>query len=363
MREVPSVDGVGLTLSVVVPATDQPATLGRCRAAILAADDPPEELIVIEEPPGAGPAAARNAGAERATGSVLVFIDSDVIVRRDVFSRIRAAFEADPELMALFGSYDDSPSAHGVVSTYRNLLHHYMHQRYDGLASTFWAGLGAVRRDTFMAVGGFDARALPRPVRGGHRTGSSPPCPRLPHRARSEHPGGASQEVVASAHGRHRFPASRRAVDRAAARAWPGGGTPEREQASPPERRLLAGAVGAASAGRRGLTAILTMLFLRLNVKFYALLLRRAGPRTAIVGIGLHIVHNVTALAAAPVGAVRFALNRPQPLWINSHHRTWPDSESQRNARFTRTQSDPIVGVESGARDRADQLSGPRAAP
>ena len=155
--------GLGLTLSVVVPATDQPATLGRCRAAILAADDPPEELIVIEEPARAGPAAARNAGAERATGSVLVFIDSDVIVRRDVFSRIRAAFEADPELMALFGSYDDSPSSHGVVSTFRNLLHHYMHQRYDGLASTFWAGLGAVRRDAFMAVGGFDAERFPVP--------------------------------------------------------------------------------------------------------------------------------------------------------------------------------------------------------
>ena len=155
--------GLGLTLSVVVPATDKPATLGRCRAAILAADDPPEELIVIEEPARAGPAAARNAGAERATGSVLVFIDSDVIVRRDVFSRIRAAFEADPELIALFGSYDDSPSSHGVVSTFRNLLHHYMHQRYDGLASTFWAGLGAVRRDAFMAVGGFDAERFPVP--------------------------------------------------------------------------------------------------------------------------------------------------------------------------------------------------------
>ena len=144
-----------------MPATDRPATLRRCEEAILAAADPPDELIIIEAPAGAGPAAARNIGARRATGSVLIFVDSDVIVHHDAFTRIQAAFAADPELVAVFGSYDDVPSSHGAVSTFRNLLHHYVHQSSPGTATTFWAGLGAVRTDAFLAVGGFDSARFP----------------------------------------------------------------------------------------------------------------------------------------------------------------------------------------------------------
>ena len=128
----------------------------------------------------------------------------------------------------------------------------------------------------------------------------------------------------------------------------------------------MRGRAGSRGGGPTRSAALLTLIFLRLNVKFYALLLRRAGPRTAIVGMGLHIVHNVTALAAAPVGALRFALNRPQPLVVGSHHRTSaarPDSEPQGNERFPRAQPDPTSTIEMDGRDRADQLSGPRAAP
>jgi len=86
-------------LSCVVPATNRPPTLEQALAAIRAADDPPEELIVVDEPVLAGPAAARNDGARRATGDVLVFVDSDVVVHADSFQRLRDAFDADPDLV------------------------------------------------------------------------------------------------------------------------------------------------------------------------------------------------------------------------------------------------------------------------
>ena len=101
-------------------------------------------------------AAARNLGARRAAGSVLLFVDADVEVCPDAVARIRSRFEADPGLTAVFGSYDDSPSAPGVVSGFRNLLHHHVHQNAEGPATTFWTGLGAVRREAFESVGGFD---------------------------------------------------------------------------------------------------------------------------------------------------------------------------------------------------------------
>jgi glycosyltransferase involved in cell wall biosynthesis len=109
-----------------------------------------------------GPAAARNLGASEAVGDVLLFVDADVTVPPDAVGIVARAFEDDPDLAAVFGSYDDAPSEHDFFSQYRNLLHHYVHQTAREEASTFWTGCGAIRQDIFLASGGFDER-YPRP--------------------------------------------------------------------------------------------------------------------------------------------------------------------------------------------------------
>ena len=121
-----------MRLTAIVPATDDPPTLERCVAAIRGADDPPEEVIVVRQPVRAGPAHARNVGAAAAGGDVLVFVDSDVVVHRDAFTRIRAQLGADPGLVAVFGSYDDRVETRSAVAGFRNLLHHTVHQRSAG---------------------------------------------------------------------------------------------------------------------------------------------------------------------------------------------------------------------------------------
>jgi GT2 family glycosyltransferase len=75
------------------------------------------------------------------------------------FVRIRAAFDQDPGLTAIFGAYDDNPMSGSLLSDFRNLLHHYVHSEGAGVASTFWTGLGAIRRDSFLSLGGFDETA------------------------------------------------------------------------------------------------------------------------------------------------------------------------------------------------------------
>src|SRR5215208_207758 len=149
------------TLTVVIPATDKRVTLDRTVAAVASASEAPEEVIVVDRPAHLGPAAARNLGSRQASGDVLVFIDADVEVHNDVFVRIRSAFDVDTSLAAIFGSYDDEPGANGIVSDFRNLLHHHVHQEGAGAATTFWAGLGAIRRDVFLALGGFDEERFP----------------------------------------------------------------------------------------------------------------------------------------------------------------------------------------------------------
>ena len=198
------------TVSVIVPATDAPETLLRCCDALIASEEPPDEIVVIDNPASANAATARNLGAERATGDILFFIDADVEVRPDTVTRIRDAFDADPSLAAVFGSYDDAPAAPGVASRFRNLLHHQVHQSAPGPASTFWTGLGAVRRDAFA-----QRRRLRRDgrVHGGRRLRNADARRRAADRARPEHPGHPPQALDDLEHDPHRRRRSRRALD------------------------------------------------------------------------------------------------------------------------------------------------------
>ena len=70
--------------------------------------------------------------------------------------RLTTTFRENARLAAVFGSYDASPAAPGLISQYRNLLHHFVHQNGNPNASTFWAGCGAIRKKVFEDVGGFD---------------------------------------------------------------------------------------------------------------------------------------------------------------------------------------------------------------
>jgi hypothetical protein len=85
-----------------------------------------------------------------------------VVVSPTTLRDFATLFATEPQVVAAFGSYDAEPDARDVLSQYRNLLHHFVHQTGQPAASTFWAGCGAIRRDAFLEVGGFDA-AYTRP--------------------------------------------------------------------------------------------------------------------------------------------------------------------------------------------------------
>jgi GT2 family glycosyltransferase len=170
-------------LSVIVPVYNGGSQLERCLDALLASDFCDYELIVIDDgstdgsaaacrargievfkmAARSGPAAARNHGVERARGNVILFIDADVLVRCDTLARIDARFNQQSSVAAVFGSYDDTPDALNFFSQYKNLVHHFVHQQASVQAVTFWAGCGAVRREAFEAVGGFDESNYLRP--------------------------------------------------------------------------------------------------------------------------------------------------------------------------------------------------------
>ena len=165
-----------VAVSVVVPVFNGGSVLRRCLESLASCVPAPHEIIVVSDgdsegsgelaaqfgarvltvATNRGPAWARNAGAREAVGDVLFFVDADVLVYPDAVARVADAFADDEKVDAIFGSYDDQPGAANFCSQYKNLLNHFMHQRASDRATTFWSACGAVRRDIFLAAGGFD---------------------------------------------------------------------------------------------------------------------------------------------------------------------------------------------------------------
>ena len=168
-----------LFLSVIVPAHNAAGFLPRTLGALRNSDLPRDrwELVVVDDGsddetslvaaryadtvvtlPGKahGPAYARNRGFDVTRGDIMVFIDSDCVVHVDTLSRFATLFAEQPDLGAAFGSYDARPPAPGIMSQYRNLVHHFVHHQNAGDVETFWAGAGAIRRDVFVEAGMYD---------------------------------------------------------------------------------------------------------------------------------------------------------------------------------------------------------------
>ena len=170
-------------ISVVVPVYNGRDFLRQCLNGIFASVYRSFEVIVVDDcstdsgaeiakkkgvsvittPARSGPALARNLAANVAVGEVLIFIDADVVVKPDTLGQIAEHFQSRPDLSALFGSYDDEPAERNFLSQYKNLQHHFVHQNSSPTASTFWSGLGAIRRAVFIEFGGFDCKKFARP--------------------------------------------------------------------------------------------------------------------------------------------------------------------------------------------------------
>ncbi len=165
-------------ISIIIPVYNGAQTIGRCLESVFQTSYPSFECIVVDDRSSddtlriaeaydariirldgrRGASFARNRGAEAAKGDILLFIDADVTMYPDCLDRVEKNYRDQPEIAALFGTYDDKPDGANFLSQYKNLFHHYIHQTSQEDASTFWTACGAVRKDVFIEVGMFNEK-------------------------------------------------------------------------------------------------------------------------------------------------------------------------------------------------------------
>ena len=173
--------------SVIVPTFNRPAQLAACVAALARLDRPGGdlEIVIVNDggvPPSlsatvlapglgerctvriieqrnAGPAAARNAGAEVARGEFLAFTDDDCLPEAGWLAAFDSALRNAPD--ALVGGRTINAVASSVYAEASQQLADFVAAYFDGGPSAggrfFTSNNIALARDTFLAAGGFDA--------------------------------------------------------------------------------------------------------------------------------------------------------------------------------------------------------------
>lgn len=332
-------------ISIVVPAFNAEETLGICLSSIFASDYTDFEVIVvddhstddtraiartmpctlIERSVNGGAAAARNTGAAAAAGPILFFVDADVAIQPGSIRRVMTVLSERPEIAAMFGSYQEDTAGRDFFSQYKNLIHHYTHQISSPEAKTFASGFGAVRREAFEALGGFDPRyRFLEDIEFGyrmHRAGYRVMLDRelqMTHRKRY-----TLVSMVRSDFFGRAVPWTRLMLEK---RIFQNDlNTKVNNIISIPVSMLILGAPLALFFPWFGaLVAIAMVAFVVLNHRFLRFLLRKRGLRFAIAGAVMTWFAYLYSAVGALVGLAGYAWDR----WVRSSTPSAPDASA-----------------------------------
>jgi GT2 family glycosyltransferase len=170
-------------ISVVIPTCHRPRQLADCLRALAEADYPRDcfEVIVVDDGGGIpleetlapfrgalelsllqrgreGPSRARNAGAARAKGDLLVFTGDDCVPGADWMRTLADRFAGKPD--CAFGGQIVNALPGNSFSTASHLLLMYLYGHYNSCpdaARFFTPNNLAIPTERFRSIGGFDA--------------------------------------------------------------------------------------------------------------------------------------------------------------------------------------------------------------
>jgi glycosyltransferase involved in cell wall biosynthesis len=170
-------------VSIIIPVKNGERTLGHCLRSIgrsyyknfevLVVDDHSTDSTrevasqlgasVLTAENGAGANFARNLGAGKAKGEILIFLDSDILVKRETILGIVETLE-EGSIDAVVGLYSAKHRREPLVSEYKNLWVRYSYIKSPAVIDWLFGAISGIRREAFEKLGGFDVNMLTRQV-------------------------------------------------------------------------------------------------------------------------------------------------------------------------------------------------------
>jgi glycosyltransferase involved in cell wall biosynthesis len=162
-------------LSIIIPVRDRADSLKRCLESLKKSYMGQFEVIVVDDcsqkdcsemvreygykalrlDKRFGSWYARNKGAELAGGDVLLFLDGDMLLQPNTLNRIHNFFSSN-HYAALSGICSGNATNGNLATQYKNLWMHYSYLRSPENFDWFISGIGAVKREVFFELKGFD---------------------------------------------------------------------------------------------------------------------------------------------------------------------------------------------------------------
>jgi glycosyltransferase involved in cell wall biosynthesis len=116
-------------------------------------------VTVLEVKDGKGANNARNFGAQHSNGDILIFIDSDVVIRRETILGIVESL-SEEDVDAVVGIYTAQHRHENLISQYKNLWIRYSYIKSPAAIDWLFGAISGIKRDAFRKLGGFNVELL-----------------------------------------------------------------------------------------------------------------------------------------------------------------------------------------------------------
>ncbi|MFI5251106.1 MAG: glycosyltransferase [Bacteroidota bacterium] len=166
-------------VSVIIPVRNGAATIQTCLVSIkrsyyknievIVVDDHSTdstreiarqfEINLLEVGEGKGANNARNFGASHAQGDIFIFIDSDIVIRRETILGIVESL-SEEGLDAVVGIYTAQHRHENLVSQYKNLWVRYSYIKSLPEIDWLFGAISGIKRAAFQQLGGFNVELL-----------------------------------------------------------------------------------------------------------------------------------------------------------------------------------------------------------